>query len=79
MANEVSHPPRISDLQLRIAQAQTQAKMDLLERANETLTNQLTTIFDGIGRNEQVELIYPSGEVVLITKARPRRAGEGGE
>ncbi|RUV63678.1 hypothetical protein EOA64_08270 [Mesorhizobium sp. M1A.F.Ca.IN.022.02.1.1] len=78
MPNEVAHPPRISDLQLRIAQAQTQAKMDLLERAKESLTSQLTTIFDGIGRNEQVELIYPNGEVVLITKARPRR-GEGGE
>lgn len=79
MADQVSHPPRISDLQARIAQAQTQAKMDLLERANEILTLQLTAIFDGIGRNEQVELVYPNGELVLITKARPRKAGDGGE
>jgi hypothetical protein len=79
MADQVLHPPRISDLQFRIAQAQTQAKMDLLERANETLTFQLQVIFDGIGRNEQVELVYPNGEVVLITKARKRDRGEGGE
>ncbi|RUV99358.1 MULTISPECIES: hypothetical protein [unclassified Mesorhizobium] len=79
MPNEVSHPPRISDLQLRIAQAQTEAKMDLLERANVSLTSQLMTIFDGISRNEQVELIYPNGEVVLITKARKRDRSEGGE
>ncbi|BCH12009.1 hypothetical protein MesoLj131c_62670 [Mesorhizobium sp. 131-3-5] len=79
MADQITHPPRLSDLQLQITQAQTQAKMDLLERTNERLTSHLQAIFDGIGRNEQVELVYPGGELVLITKARPRRAGEGGE
>jgi hypothetical protein len=33
----------------------------------------------GIGRNEQVELVYPNGEIVLITKARKRGEKEGGE
>ncbi|RVC47628.1 hypothetical protein EN781_00395 [Mesorhizobium sp. M4A.F.Ca.ET.090.04.2.1] len=79
MADQVTHPPRISDLQASIARAQTQAKMDVLERTNEVLTRQLAAIFDGIGRNEQVELIYPNGEVVLITKARKRGEKEGGE
>lgn len=79
MADQITHPPRLSDLQQQIAHAQTQAKMDLLERTNEKLTSHLLSIFDGIGRNEHVELIYPGGEVVLITKARPRRAGEGAE
>lgn len=79
MADQITHPPRLSDLQLQIAHAQTQAKMDLLERTNEQLTRHLQAIFDGIGRNEQVELVYPNGELVLITKARKRDRSEGGE
>ncbi|MES0071857.1 hypothetical protein [Mesorhizobium sp. M0058] len=79
MADQVSHPPRLSDLQASIARAQLDAKMTILEQMNERLTLQLQSIFDGIARGGQVELVYPDGEVVLITKARPRKTGEGGE
>ncbi|MDG4887616.1 MAG: hypothetical protein E5V67_22820 [Mesorhizobium sp.] len=79
MTDQVTAPLRLSDLQASIARAQIEAKMDVLERTNERLTLHLQSIFDGIGRNEQVELIYPNGEVVLITKARKRDRGEGGE
>lgn len=72
MADQVTHPPRFSDMQMEVARAQEQAKMDVLERTNERLALQLAAIFDGIGRNEQVELVYPNGEIVLITKARKR-------
>ncbi|PWJ88433.1 hypothetical protein C8D77_111156 [Mesorhizobium loti] len=79
MADQVPHPQRVSDLQERIARAQVDAKMTVLEQMIDRMHCQLQSIFDGIGRNEQVELVYPDGEVVLITKARPRKAGEGGE
>ncbi len=79
MPDQIAYPPRASEIQMAVSQAQTQAKMELLEREYERLSMQLSSIFDGIGRNEQVELVYPDGEVVLITKARPRKAGEGGE
>lgn len=79
MADQVSHPPRISDMQREIARAQEAAKMRVLEETNEDLRHQLAAIFDGIGRNEQVELVCPNGEVVLITKARKRGEKEGGE
>jgi hypothetical protein len=79
MADQVSHPPRFSEMHDEVLIAQTQAKMDVLERINERLARQLAAIFDGIGRNEQVELVYPNGEVVLITKARKRGEKEGGE
>ncbi len=79
MADQISHPQRASDVQERIARAQADAKMTVLEQMIERMHFQLQSIFDGIGRGDQVELVYPDGEVVLITKARPRKAGEGGE
>lgn len=79
MPDQVTAPPRLSEMQLEVSRAQLAAKMEVLERVNERLTLHLQWIFDGIGRNEQVELVYPNGEVVLITKARKRERGEGGE
>jgi hypothetical protein len=79
MADTVQHPSRISDVQYEIAEAQRNAKVEILERACNRALIQLQSIFDGIGRNEQVELVYPNGEIVLITKARKRGEKEGGE
>lgn len=79
MADQVSHPERVSDLQERVAKAQVDAKMTVLEQMIDRMHSQLQSIFDGIARGGQVELVYPDGEVVLITKARPRKTGEGGE
>jgi hypothetical protein len=79
MADIVHYPARISDIEFEIADAQRNAKVAILERAHNRLSLQLAAIFDGIGRNEQVELVYPNGEIVLITKARKRGEKEGGE
>lgn len=79
MPDPIAYPSRIHDLQLEIAEAQTRAKMEILEKEHIRLSMQMQSIFDGIGRNEQVELVYPNGEVVLITKARKRGEKEGGE
>jgi hypothetical protein len=47
MADQVTHPPRFSDMQMEVARAQELAKMDVLERTNERLARQLAAIFDG--------------------------------
>lgn len=76
MPDIVHYPARIGDVQSEIAEAQRNAKIEILERAHNKAILQLAAIFDGIGRNEQVELVYPNGEMVLITKARKRERGE---
>lgn len=76
MTDMITFPPRKSDVQLEIENAQLKAKMDVLERTTERVTSHLASIFDGIARGDQVELQYPDGQTVLITKARKRGTGE---
>lgn len=51
-------------------------RIKILEQANAGLSSNLDAIFNRIARGDQVELHYPDGSVVLITKARKRNAGE---
>lgn len=68
----VNAPPRLDALTTEIARAQDAAKLKFLERAVERLTGELAEIFDGIARGEHVELAYPDGSIITITRARNR-------
>lgn len=75
----ISAPRRRHEMRDDIARAQMEAEMKLLKDGYDDMAGDLDAIFTRIARGEQVELHYPDGTVVPITKARPRKAGEGGE
>lgn len=72
-------PCRRSELQESIASAQMKIEMELLRNAYDDMRGELESIFTRIARGEQVELHYPDGTVVPITKARRRGERDGGE
>lgn len=72
------HMPRTRDvLQDAIGRAQLEAEMKVLRTNYDKMAGDLEAIFTRIGRGDQVELHFPDGNVVPITRARPRKAGEG--
>jgi hypothetical protein len=73
----ITHPGRTIDEIDRIERAKMRAEMEHLQKRVERLSTDMAAIFDGIDRGEQVDLQYPSGEVVTITRARPRKTQEG--
>lgn len=66
------HPGGHSDMQAQLEKV----RGEVLERLNKQLLDDIGAIYDGIRRGDQVELTYPDGEVILITKARPRTGKE---
>ena len=75
----ISAPRSRSELQERIGAEQAKAEMTILRSAYDDMASNLDSIFTRIARGEQVELHYPDGKVILVTKAKPRKAGEDGE
>lgn len=72
----ISHPGRPSDQLAAIEHVKQRAEMEHLQCRVEQLSLDLAAIFDGIRDGGPVELTYPDGTVVPITKARRRGAGE---
>ncbi|RWB67598.1 hypothetical protein [Mesorhizobium sp.] len=81
MADHINiHAPRDRyDLRAEIELAHMKAEMALLQQRYDKMESDLDSIFTRIARGDQVELHYPNGEIVLITKARKRGEKEGGE
>jgi hypothetical protein len=72
------HPPRRRDeLEDRLKFERVQVELTVLREAYDELRGDMDSIFTRIGRREQVELHYPDGEIVLITRAKPRTEKEG--
>lgn len=72
----VGHPGRYSDVDASMRAAQLKARNVVLEETVAKLIHDLAAIHDSIKRGEQVDLIYPDGEVITITRARKRTAGD---
>jgi len=72
-------PRDLFEMEDRFQKARLEAEMKVLQTAYETVRADLDSIFTRIGRGEQVELHYPDGKVVLITKAKKRGNGEPDE
>lgn len=81
MADHINiRPPRdLFEMEDRMAKARLEAEMKVLQAAYEKVCADLDSIFTRIARGDQVELHYPDGQVVLITRARKRGSGDGGE
>lgn len=75
----ISAPRHRYEMQDAIARAHMEAEMKLLQMHHDKMADDLDSIFTRIARGEQVELHYPDGKVILVTKAKPRKAGEDGE
>lgn len=75
----ISWPRQLWEMEDRVAKAKLEAEMRVLQTAYEAMASNLDAIFTRIARGDQVELHYPDGKVILVTKAKPRKAGEDGE
>lgn len=75
----ISAPRKRYEMQDEIARAHMEAEMKLLQARYDGMASDLDAIFTRIARGEQVELHYPDGTVVPITKARKRGERDGGE
>lgn len=69
-------PQKRYDLQDELARAHMEAEMTVLRNRYDKMADDLDAIFTRIARGEQVELHYPDGTMVPITRARRRNAGE---
>lgn len=75
----ISAPRRRHELQERITAQQMKAEMEILRNAYDDMASDLDSIFTRIARGEQVELHYPDGTIVPITKARRRGGADTGD
>lgn len=71
----IRHPGRMSDQVAAIEAATRRAEMDVLQTRLQEAIESLANIFDSIARGEKVDLTYPDGQIITITRARNR--GEG--
>lgn len=81
MADHINIRPPVSllDMQERIANAKVRAELETLQRHYNDMASNLESIFNRIARGEPVELHYPDGTVIPITRARRRGDKDGGE
>jgi len=75
----ISAPRMRYELQDQLETAKMRAELDTLRMHYDSRANDLASIFNRIARGEQVELHYPDGTVIPITRARKRGEKDGGE
>lgn len=75
--NNIRSPRDRMDLEERLQRERLEAELTVLREAYDDLRGDLDAIFTRIGRGDQVDLQFPDGEIVTITRARPRKSQEG--
>lgn len=73
----IAHPGRTSDEIERIERAKMRAEMEHLQGRVERLSSDMAAIFDAIANGEQIDLQYPDGRVLTVTRAKKRGEREG--
>ena len=74
----IAAPKKRHELEDRLWRERMQTELKVLQEAYDKLASDMDSIFTRIGRGEQVELRYPDGQVIPITKARRRGDKDGG-
>lgn len=77
--SDVGAPRTRADLAEIIEARRLKVELEVLQCAYDTMADDMKAMFARIARGEQVELRYPDGTVVPVTRARRRESGGDGQ